>query len=90
MPLFKLLLIMLILGVVAFAARMWFRLQFTTRANLWGGSGMVLTVVGVLLLFTPLKGLAVLALVAALPLATMSALLREEERRGRKRKERET
>ena len=81
---------MLVLGVVAFAARMWFRARFTSRSNLWGGSALVLTVVCFVLLFTPLKWLAVLVLVAALPLATIGALLREGEGRGRKRKEGET
>lgn len=86
MPLFKLLLIMLVLGVVAFAARMWFRLRFTTRSNLWSGSAVALTIVCALLLFTPLKWLAALAFVAALPLAVVGALVREGEGSGKKGK----
>ncbi len=76
---------MLILGGVAWAARMWFRARFTSRSNLWGGGAVALTVVCVLLLFTPLKWLAVLAFVAALPLATIGALLREGEEGSGKR-----
>jgi uncharacterized membrane protein HdeD (DUF308 family) len=85
MQLFKLLLFVLIVGVVMLAARGWFGARLTRRSNLWGGSALVLTVVGVLLLFTPLKGLAVLALVAALPLAIVGALVRREEPPSRER-----
>ncbi|MCS6858786.1 MAG: hypothetical protein NZT92_00535, partial [Abditibacteriales bacterium] len=63
MPFFKLLQILLVLGVAMFAARMWWRARFTSRANLWGGGAVALTVVCGVLLFTPLKWLAGLVFV---------------------------
>lgn len=87
MPLFKLLLFVLMVGVVMLAARGWFGARFTKRSNLWGGSALVAVGVCVLLLFTPLKWLAALLFVVMLPLATVSALVRREERPQNKNKE---
>jgi hypothetical protein len=78
MPAFKLLLFVLVVGVIMLVARGWFGARFTSRSNLWGGSAMVLAVVCFVLLFTPLKWLAVLAFVAALHKAVISALLRSD------------
>ncbi len=69
------------------AARGWFGARFTKRSNLWGSSTLVVAVVCVLLLFTPFKWLAGLLFVAMLPLATVSALVRREERPQNKNKE---
>jgi NhaP-type Na+/H+ or K+/H+ antiporter len=87
MYLFKLLVSVLIIGVIMGLARGWFGTRFTTRSNVWGGGAMVLTIVCFLLLFTPLKWLAALAFVAALPLAVVSALLRSTEEKKKSQRE---